>query len=165
MKDWLIAALAGAATGVLSGFGVGGGSLLLIYMTSFAGVPQTLAQGINLLYFLPAGLMALPAHVKNGYIEKPALLPAIGAGLACAALAAWGADAQTLMVFEEMAELQKELCKHARGKDNREAIAEEIADVQIMLGQMMILHQCERLVEAYRSQKMERLARRLEDAQ
>ena len=69
------------------------------------------------------------------------------------------------MVFEEMSELQKELCKHARGKDNREAIAEEIADVQIMLGQMMILHQCERLVEAYRSQKMERLARRLEDAQ
>ena len=35
-----------------------------------------------------------------------------------AALAAWGADAQTLMVFEEMAELQKELCKAARGKDN-----------------------------------------------
>lgn len=32
-----------------------------------------------------------------------------------AALAAWGADAQTLMVFEEMAELQKELCKAARG--------------------------------------------------
>ena len=30
-----------------------------------------------------------------------------------AALAAWGADAQTLMVFEEMAELQKELCKAA----------------------------------------------------
>ena len=48
MKDWLIAALAGAAAGVLSGLGVGGGSLLLIYMTSFTGVPQTLAQGINL---------------------------------------------------------------------------------------------------------------------
>jgi len=41
-----------------------------------------------------------------------------------AALAAWGADAQTLMVFEEMAELQKELCKAARGRDNREQIAE-----------------------------------------
>ena len=80
------------------------------------------------------------------------------------AVETYGAQAQTLMVFEEMSELQKELCKHARGKDNREAIAEEIADVQIMLGQMMILHQCERLVEAYRSQKMERLARRLEEA-
>ena len=33
------------------------------------------------------------------------------------ALNKWGAEAQTLMVFEEMSELQKELCKHARGKD------------------------------------------------
>ena len=40
MTDWLIAALAGAVTGVLSGFGIGGGSLLLIYMTNFAGVAQ-----------------------------------------------------------------------------------------------------------------------------
>ena len=54
MSGWLIPLLAGAATGILSGFGVGGGSLLLIYMTSFAGVPQNLAQGINLLS-LPLG--------------------------------------------------------------------------------------------------------------
>ena len=93
MKDWLIAALAGAVTGVLSGFGVGGGSLLLIYMTSFAGVPQTLAQGINLLYFLPTAATALPAHFINGYVEKKALLPAIAAGLACSALTAWIATA------------------------------------------------------------------------
>jgi len=93
MKDFLIAALAGAATGVLSGFGVGGGSLLLIYMTSFAGVPQTLAQGVNLLYFLPTAATALPAHFKNGYVDKRALLPAIAAGLLCSALTAWAATA------------------------------------------------------------------------
>ena len=75
-----------------------------------------------------------------------------------AALAAWGADAQTLMVFEEMAELQKELCKAARGKDNREAIAEEIADVEIMLGQMKILHDCTKAAAAYRESKLRRLA-------
>ena len=88
---WLTAALAGAVTGVLSGFGIGGGSLLLIYMTSFAGVGQDLAQGINLLYFLPTAATALPAHAKNGYIEKAALPPAILAGLAGTALAAWAA--------------------------------------------------------------------------
>lgn len=93
MTDWLIAALAGAATGVLSGFGVGGGSLLLIYMTSFAGVAQTLAQGVNLLYFLPTAATALPAHLKNGYVEKKALIPAIAAGLMCSALTAWAATA------------------------------------------------------------------------
>ena len=45
------------------------------------------------------------------------------------ALSKYGPDAQTIMVFEEMAELQKELCKHARGANNKEYIAEEIADV------------------------------------
>ena len=93
MRDWLLPLAVGAATGVLSGFGVGGGTLLLVYMTAFAGLDQRLAQGINLLYFLPAGLMALPAHIKNGCIEKKARVPALGAGLICAALAAWAATA------------------------------------------------------------------------
>lgn len=93
MTDWLIPLLAGAVTGVLSGFGIGGGSLLLIYMTNFGGVAQNLAQGINLLYFLPTAAASLPAHAKNGYIERAALLPAILAGLAGTALAAWAATA------------------------------------------------------------------------
>lgn len=93
MNGWLVPALAGLVTGILSGFGVGGGTLLLVYMTVVAGLDQHLAQGINLLYFLPAGLLALPNHVKNGYIEKRALLPTIGAGLVCAGVAAWAATA------------------------------------------------------------------------
>ena len=91
MTGWLFPLLAGTAAGVLSGFGVGGGTLLLLYLTAIAGLPQQQAQGINLLYFLPAAGAALPAHVKNGYVEKSVLLPAILAGLAAAALAAWAA--------------------------------------------------------------------------
>lgn len=88
---WLLAVAAGAATGVLSGFGVGGGTLLLIYLTNLAGMAQSQAQGINLLYFLPSAGAALPAHLKHGYVETSVLLPAILTGLACAALAAWAA--------------------------------------------------------------------------
>ena len=91
MTDWFIPALARAVTGILSGFGIGGGSLLLIYMTGFAGIPQNLAQGVNILSLLPTAATALPSHVKNSYIEKAALLPAIAAGLAGTALAAWAA--------------------------------------------------------------------------
>lgn len=87
----MAAFLAGVLTGILSGFGVGGGTLLLIYMTLFAGLEQTQAQGINLLYFLPTAALALPAHIKNGFIEKPILFPSILSGLVCAALAAWTA--------------------------------------------------------------------------
>ena len=90
---WLLPLLAGTATGILSGFGVGGGTLLLIYMTTFAGVPQNLAQGVNLLYFLPAAATALPAHIKNGYIDGKTVWPAALAGLAGTALAAWAATA------------------------------------------------------------------------
>lgn len=79
----------GAATGVLSGFGVGGGTLLLVWLTAVAGMDQHLAQGINLLYFLPAAVLALPAHWKNGYIEKKALLPAVLTGLLAAGGCAW----------------------------------------------------------------------------
>ena len=93
MKTFCIAVLAGMTTGILSGFGVGGGSLLLIYLTGFAGIPQSTAQGINLLYFLPAAAASLPFHAKHGCLEKQALLPAIAAGLVCSAAAAWLATA------------------------------------------------------------------------
>lgn len=102
MSGWLLPLLVGTATGVLSGFGVGGGTLLLVYMTAFAGLDQHLAQGINLLYFLPAGLTALPAHLKNGYVEKTALLPCIAAGLVCAGLAAWAATALKVELLRKL---------------------------------------------------------------
>ena len=79
------------------------------------------------------------------------------------ALFTYGAEAQTLVAFEEMAELEKELCKHARGRDNRDAIAEEIADVLIMLEQMMLLHDCKDAVADFRRRKIERLAERLKE--
>ena len=77
------------------------------------------------------------------------------------AVETYGPEAQTLMVFEEMSELQKELCKHARGADNQENIAEEIADVEIMLDQMKILHGCAAEVKRHRSEKLQRLWNRI----
>lgn len=80
------------------------------------------------------------------------------------ALETWGPDAQTLMMFEEMSELQKELCKYARGKRDKNAIAGEIADVFIMLEQMILLHGCAEQVERQKSWKLERLIQRIEYA-
>lgn len=77
------------------------------------------------------------------------------------ALEAWGADAQTTMVFEEMAELQKALCKLERQQGSVSDVAEEIADVQIMLAQMILLHDCRDEVERWKSRKLRRLEQRL----
>ena len=81
-----------------------------------------------------------------------------------AALEAFGAEAQMVMAIEEMSELTKELCKHRRGRNNVESIAEEIADVEIMLRQMVMLFDCKEVVDKYRRDKLERLAERIKEA-
>jgi len=84
------------------------------------------------------------------------------AALYRAALTKWGADAQTAMCVEEMSELTKELCKWKRGKDNFNEIAEEIADVEIMLEQIKLLHGASAKVETVKVYKRSRLRERLE---
>lgn len=84
-----------------------------------------------------------------------------------AALEVFGAEAQITMVFEEMAELQDVLCKFLRGRvdeDTRTHIAEEIADVDIMLQQMVMLFDCAGQVDKFRRYKLERLAERIKEA-
>ena len=56
------------------------------------------------------------------------------------AIETYGADLQKQVAIEEMSELTKEICKDFRGKANRENIVEEIADVQIMLYQLMAMY-------------------------
>lgn len=77
----VFAVLAGTLTGLLSGWGLGGGTLLLLYLTLVAGVEQPVAQGINLLYFLPCSAAALVSHVRNGLVEKRCVLYAALAGI------------------------------------------------------------------------------------
>jgi len=83
----------GLVTGLLSGCGAGGGSLLMIWLSLFAGMSQYAAQGINLLYFLPCSAAALVSHLKNRLVELRALAPAILAGCAATAAASLAATA------------------------------------------------------------------------
>ena len=99
MTAWLLPLLAGFGTGILSAWGVGGGTLLLLIMTLFLGVDQTTAQTINLLYFLPTAGVALVSHRKNGLLEKEAVKAAVPAGLAAAAAAVWVATAVDVAVL------------------------------------------------------------------
>ena len=78
------------------------------------------------------------------------------------ALAHYGPEAQIKMLYEEMAELQLAVCKHGRGADNLDNIAEELADVGIMLDQMRLLFDVAPLSEAKRGEKVARLAERMD---
>ena len=57
MSAFVLPFLCGLGAAVISAWGVGGGTLLLLVMTLFLGVDQRTAQGINLLFFLPAALL------------------------------------------------------------------------------------------------------------
>lgn len=99
MVTFLLALAAGLICGVLSGFGIGGGTLLMLWLTAVLSFEQRAAQGINLLYFLPTALCALFFHVKNRQIVWRAVLPAALAGCASAipgALLAGQVDAALL---------------------------------------------------------------------
>lgn len=85
---WVLSALAGAVTGVLSGFGIGGGTLLLLWLTLVSGMDQLHAGGVNLMYFVCCAVTALWGHIKNGLIEKRAALWCALAGVPACVLAA-----------------------------------------------------------------------------
>ena len=87
MTDWLLPFLCGLGAAVISAWGVGGGTLLLLVMTLLLDVDQRTAQGINLLFFLPAAASALFVHRKNGYLDRPTLHAAIPPAAAAASIA------------------------------------------------------------------------------
>lgn len=93
MTDWLLPFLCGLGASILSAWGVGGGTLLLLVMTLFLGVDQRTAQGINLLFFLPTAISALICHAKGGYLDKPTLKNAVPPAVAAALAGAWIATA------------------------------------------------------------------------
>lgn len=70
MREFVVPFLLAAATGILSGWGVGGGTLLTVCMTLLLGVEHRQAQATNLLFFLPTAALSLWFHRKNGLIDK-----------------------------------------------------------------------------------------------
>lgn len=122
-------------------------------------------------------------NVKPPYKERPDECPlrefaeSVGAGCETRrravyedALNTWGAEAQTKMLFEEIGELMQAVCKAGQVKNWEQRtkvwhnIAEEIADVSIMLGQMAVLFDVEDSVEKCKREKTARLMKRLEAA-
>lgn len=55
--------------GALSGMGLGGGGILLVFLTAFSSIDQLTAQGINLIFFLPTGLVAVIVYAIKKQIE------------------------------------------------------------------------------------------------
>jgi len=77
------------ALGFLAGIGVGGGSLLIMYLTLLLNMPYPQARILNLLFFLPSAVIASVFRWKQGTLDIKKVLPAIAAGCAGAAVFSW----------------------------------------------------------------------------
>ncbi len=72
--------------GFLAGLGVGGGSLLILWLTMAVGMEYADARTINLLFFLPSAFIATMFHHSQGTVELKKILPAVICGCITAAL-------------------------------------------------------------------------------
>lgn len=81
-----------------------------------------------------------------------------------AAIEKYGVNSQLNVVIEEMSELTKEICKNRRGRENKNEIVEELADVYIMLEQLRIIFNIDDdEIIAMKEKKIRRLKTKLEN--
>lgn len=71
----ILALLAGLLSGIIGAMGLGGGAVLIIYLTLFTDTNQLKAQGINLFFFLPIALIAVVIYAFKKEIEWKKIIP------------------------------------------------------------------------------------------
>lgn len=79
-------------TGIFASMGLGGGMVLIVYLTVFAGFSQLVAQGINLVFFIPIAIISLVLHTKNKLVEWKKAVPTVLWGTAAVIISAWLAN-------------------------------------------------------------------------
>lgn len=65
MKEILI----GIVSGIVSGTGMGGGTILIFLLTFMCGLEQHIAQATNLIFFIPTSIVAIIVNIKNKNID------------------------------------------------------------------------------------------------
>ena len=86
MDSFVITLLISTALGFLTGLGVGGGSLLMVWLTAVLGMDALTARSINLLFYLPGAAIAILFRKRQGKIQWRNVLPPALAGCIAAAL-------------------------------------------------------------------------------
>ena len=61
--------LIGATSGIFSGVGMGGGTILIFLLTMFLGLEQHVAQATNLIYFVPTAISAIIVNYREKNID------------------------------------------------------------------------------------------------
>lgn len=81
-----VSLIVGSILGFLAGLGVGGGSLLMLWLTMVLGIDAAAAREINLLFFIPSAAVSCLLRWKQGSVPWKKLTGAILFGSATAGL-------------------------------------------------------------------------------
>jgi hypothetical protein len=73
--------IAGFLIGTMTGMGIGGGGLLVIYLTLLRNTTQLTAQGANLYFFIVASAASLIVHLNRRRLDFSQIIPAAAAGM------------------------------------------------------------------------------------
>ncbi len=73
--------LASFLTGIAASMGMGGGFILVVYLTLYEQIAQRAAQGINLLFFIGTSLVSVAFHYKHKLLELSAVVFSLISGL------------------------------------------------------------------------------------
>ncbi len=82
MTSFPIIFLSSLIAGFVSSLGLGGGGILVLYLSLFLGMSQTQAGGINLIFFLPIAIVSILIHLKNKRIDYKLALKCAPFGIA-----------------------------------------------------------------------------------
>ena len=61
----MIEILIGMISGIVSGTGMGGGTILIFLLTFMMGIEQHVSQATNLIFFIPTSIVAIIINIKN----------------------------------------------------------------------------------------------------
>ena len=65
----MIEILTGFISGIVSGTGMGGGTILILCLSIFLGINQKIAQATNLIFFIPTSIAAIYINIKEKKIN------------------------------------------------------------------------------------------------
>ena len=65
----MIEILTGFVSGIVSGTGMGGGTILILCLSIFLNIDQKIAQATNLLFFIPTSIAAIYVNIKEKNIN------------------------------------------------------------------------------------------------
>ncbi len=65
----MLQVLIGMFSGLFSGVGMGGGTILIFLLTRFVGLEQHIAQATNLIYFIPTAISAIIVNYRDKNID------------------------------------------------------------------------------------------------